>query len=150
MGRAQTNQLGSATAGESVQEKNQKKTNLGRFQLCANPLSQSHLTPFPKGCVLCSRKIYPFPTRCHSQISCRRGKRRPTPVRISAHLPQAPALGSAHAAAPRPALQGAWPQTPPADRAAPGDPGLGCPRGCAPGSAGGEPRGQAGSHRAQG
>ena len=68
-----------------------------------------------KGCVL--ERSTPFQLRCHSQISCLRGKRRSTHALFFEYLLQVPALGSAHSAAPIQALheEGPWPTTPPAD-----------------------------------
>lgn len=90
-----TNQLGSATFRKKVSSSRR----LGKLQLCANPLSQSDLAPLPrKHCVL--ERSTPFQLKCHSQISCLRGKRRSTHALFFEHLLHIPGLGSAHSADP--------------------------------------------------
>lgn len=121
----------------------------GRLQVCANPLSQSHLPPFPKGSVLCSRKIYPFPTQMSfpDQLPERQAAPNPRPVL------RAPSPSASPRCSPGPSPAGTLAHDPargqgcPTSR--PGNPGLGCvsrPRGSAPGSAGGDSRLQEGSH----
>lgn len=57
----------------------------GKASTLRKPPSSSHLNPFPrKGCVL--EKSTPFQLKCHSQISCWRGKLSSTHALFFEHL----------------------------------------------------------------
>lgn len=65
-----------------------RKRKLGKgFNFAQAPSLSQHLLPFPvKGCVL--ERSTPFQLKCHSQISCWRGKRRSTHALLFEHLLQ--------------------------------------------------------------
>lgn len=122
-GRAWNNQLG------HLWKKSPGKENWENFNFAQTPF-QSHVAPLPMKYSVLERST-PFQLKCHSQISCLRGKRRSTHALFFQHLLPGPVLGSAHSAAPFQTLheKGPWPKTPPVDKAArpsqPGAPGRG-------------------------
>lgn len=141
MGRVWSHQLGLATS----EEKCPGTENWERFNFAQTPHLKSHLPPFQKGCVQCSRKIYPFPTQMSFLDQLLEGLAELNPRRSSStfskcqrwiQLPQQPPS--------KPYTKRPWPTTPPTDRAAPKShpeaPSLGSfsrLRGSAPEAAGG-------------